>query len=176
VFRPALGSTQPLIQGVPGAISRVIRPEREDDYSPLSSAEVKNGGAIPPLPHMSSCHLFPVAPTLEHKASVKRFVSLQFLNPKTVGRTSWMGDQPVARPLHIQTQNKHRQTFMPWVGFETTTPVFERAKTVHALDRAATVTGSSCPGTCLIKHQKNVAFFFIFTVSSDPEISGYYFN
>jgi hypothetical protein len=30
---------------------------------------------------------------------------------------------------------------MPWVGFEPTTPVFERAKTVHALDRAATVIG-----------------------------------
>jgi hypothetical protein len=43
--------------------------------------------------------LFPVAPTLEHRESVKRFVSLQFLNPKTVGRTPWTGDQPVARPL-----------------------------------------------------------------------------
>jgi hypothetical protein len=43
--------------------------------------------------------LFPVAPTLEHRASVKRFVSLQFLNPKTVGRTPWTSDQPVARPL-----------------------------------------------------------------------------
>jgi hypothetical protein len=30
---------------------------------------------------------------------------------------------------------------MPSVGFETTIPVFERAKTVHALDRAATVIG-----------------------------------
>jgi hypothetical protein len=28
------------------------------------------------------------------------------------------------------------------VGFEPTIPAFERAKTVHALDRAATVTGS----------------------------------
>jgi hypothetical protein len=28
---------------------------------------------------------------------------------------------------------------MPRVGFEPTTRVFERAKTVHALDRAATV-------------------------------------
>jgi hypothetical protein len=28
---------------------------------------------------------------------------------------------------------------MPQVGFESTIPVFERAKTVHALDRAATV-------------------------------------
>jgi hypothetical protein len=30
---------------------------------------------------------------------------------------------------------------MPQVGFEPTIPVFGRAKTVHALDRAATVTG-----------------------------------
>jgi hypothetical protein len=30
---------------------------REDDHSSLSSAEVKNGGAIPPLPHvfMAQC-------------------------------------------------------------------------------------------------------------------------
>jgi hypothetical protein len=30
---------------------------------------------------------------------------------------------------------------MPRVGFENTIPVFEWAKTVHALDRAATVIG-----------------------------------
>jgi hypothetical protein len=30
---------------------------------------------------------------------------------------------------------------MPQVGFEPTIPVFQRAKTVHALDRAATVIG-----------------------------------
>jgi hypothetical protein len=30
---------------------------------------------------------------------------------------------------------------MPCVGFEPTIPVSERAKTVHALDRSATVTG-----------------------------------
>jgi hypothetical protein len=30
---------------------------------------------------------------------------------------------------------------MPLVGFEPKTPVFERAKTVHALGRAATVIG-----------------------------------
>jgi hypothetical protein len=51
---------------------------------------------------------FPVAPNLEHRASVKRFVSLRFLNPKTVGRTPWIWDQPVARPQPIQTQNKHK--------------------------------------------------------------------
>jgi hypothetical protein len=31
--------------------------------------------------------LFLVAPNLEHSSSVKRFVSLQFLNPKRIGRT-----------------------------------------------------------------------------------------
>jgi hypothetical protein len=30
---------------------------------------------------------------------------------------------------------------MPRLGFDPTIPVFERAKTVHALDRAATVIG-----------------------------------
>jgi hypothetical protein len=63
-----------------------------------------------------------------------------------VGRTPWLGDQPVARlpPAHrtAQTYNKRTQTSMPWVGFEATIPAFERAKTVHALDRAATVIGS----------------------------------
>jgi hypothetical protein len=31
---------------------------------------------------------------------------------------------------------------MPLVGFVPTIPVFKRAKTFHALDRAATVTGN----------------------------------
>jgi hypothetical protein len=30
---------------------------------------------------------------------------------------------------------------MPWVGFEPAIPAFERAKTFHALDRAASVIG-----------------------------------
>jgi hypothetical protein len=57
-----------------------------------------------------------------------------------------MGDQPVARPLPAhrtaQTQNRRTQTFMPQVRFEPTIPVLERAKTVHASDRAATVIGT----------------------------------
>jgi hypothetical protein len=36
---------------------------------------------------------------------------------------------------------------MPRVGFEPTIPVFERAKTVNALDRAATVIGCDVAGT-----------------------------
>jgi hypothetical protein len=40
---------------VPGAVSPDIkRPGREAIHSPTSSAEVKNGGAIPPLPLTSS--------------------------------------------------------------------------------------------------------------------------
>jgi hypothetical protein len=58
-----------------------------------------------------------------------------------------MGDQPVVRllPTHgtTQTQNKRTQTSMPRVGFDPTIPVFERAKTVRALDSAATVIGEA---------------------------------
>jgi hypothetical protein len=65
-----------------------------------------------------------------------------FVTLYTVGRThTW--DQPVVRPLLTHrtelTQNKCTQTSLPRVGFELTTPMFERAKTVLALDRAATV-------------------------------------
>jgi hypothetical protein len=70
-----------------------------------------------------------------------------FLLLCTVGITPSTEDQPVARPLPthrtIQTQNKRTQTSMPWVGLEPTLAAFERAKTVHALDRAATVNGQS---------------------------------
>jgi hypothetical protein len=53
--RPALGYTQPLIQRVPEALSPwVKRPGLKANYSPPISVEVKNGGALPPLPHMSS--------------------------------------------------------------------------------------------------------------------------
>jgi hypothetical protein len=51
----ALGLTQPPIQRVPGALSPgVKRQGREADRSPTTNAEVKNGGVIPPLPHISS--------------------------------------------------------------------------------------------------------------------------
>jgi hypothetical protein len=36
--------------------------------------------------------------------------------------------------------NTEKRT-MPWMEFEPTIPASERAKTVHALDRSATVTG-----------------------------------
>jgi hypothetical protein len=74
------------------------------------------------------------------------WLHFQFLNLNAVGRTPWAGDQPVARPLPThgatQTQNKRTQASMPRKEFELTTPVFERAKTVHALDGTANVMGT----------------------------------
>jgi hypothetical protein len=63
----------------------------------------------------------------------------------TLGRPPGAGDQAVSRPVHIygatQTQTKCTQKSIALVGFEPLIPAFERAKTVHALDLAATVTG-----------------------------------
>jgi hypothetical protein len=54
--RPALVPTQTAIQWVPGALSSAVKvPLCESDHSPPSSAEVKSGGAIPPLFVTSSC-------------------------------------------------------------------------------------------------------------------------
>jgi hypothetical protein len=72
-----------------------------------------------------------------------RFIS--FLILYTVGRNSCTEVQPVTRPLPtritIQTQNEHTQITTPQNGFEPTISVLERAKTVHATDREATVIG-----------------------------------
>jgi hypothetical protein len=55
---------------------------------------------------------------------------------------------------HIHRINTY-QTSIPYVGFEPTIPASERAKTVHALDRWATVTGEM--GIWKEKHiQRNV--------------------
>jgi hypothetical protein len=46
-----MGSTQPPIQWIPGALSLELkRLGRKADHAPPSSARVKNGGAILPLP------------------------------------------------------------------------------------------------------------------------------
>jgi hypothetical protein len=47
------------------------------------------------------------------------------------------------RKAATDTHNKRAQTFMPRVRFEPMIPVFGRAKTVHALDRAASVIGKN---------------------------------
>jgi hypothetical protein len=53
--RPALEPTQPPVQWVPGALHSLLKRQgREADRSSLSSAEVKNGRATPPLYHAPS--------------------------------------------------------------------------------------------------------------------------
>jgi hypothetical protein len=47
---------------------------------------------------------------------------------------------------------------MPLVGFETLIPVFARAKTVHALDRAATVIGIVRRGSFCINILRTYTF------------------
>jgi hypothetical protein len=48
---------------------------------------------------------------------------------------------------NTNTNQTNTQKSIPWVGFEPTIQAFERAKTVHALDHAATVIGDTC---CLL--------------------------
>jgi hypothetical protein len=51
--RPVLGPIRPPIQWVPGNLSLgVKRQGPEAVHSPPSSAEIRNDGAIPPLPHV----------------------------------------------------------------------------------------------------------------------------
>jgi hypothetical protein len=73
----------------------------------------------------------------------------------TVGSTPWTRDQHAARqlPTHRtgQTQNTPTQTSMPQVRFEPTVLVFERTKTVHALDHAASVIGGPVLSVLILK-------------------------
>jgi hypothetical protein len=91
---------------------------------------------------MSGWLVYSCCSHLEHRASVKRFVSLQFLNVRHSVRLLGRVISPSQGHYLTQTQNKHKQTSMPGVGFEPTIAASERAKTVHALDRAATVIGT----------------------------------
>jgi hypothetical protein len=66
-------------------------------------------------------YLYSCCSHLEHRASVKRFVSLQFLNLRqSVGFLGRWISPSQGRCLHMttQTQNKRRQTSMSCMGFE----------------------------------------------------------
>jgi hypothetical protein len=106
-----------------------------EDYSPHGSITLAAA-----LQWTSSCQ-----PIYDSTALVdlRHFFSVLILY--TVDATPWAGISPSqGRYVHTE-QHKHRikrtQTSMSPVGFEPTIPVFRRAKTVHALDRAATVIG-----------------------------------
>jgi hypothetical protein len=99
-----------------------------------------------PFEQPSYIYLCSCCSHLEHRASVKYFVSLQFLNFRQLVGLPGQGLSPSqGHYLHrtTQTQNKRRQTSMPSVGFEPTIPVFEQAKTFNSLDCVTAVIG--CP-------------------------------
>jgi hypothetical protein len=51
-LRPALGLIEPHVHWIPGALSLGTQwPGHDTDHSLPSGAQVKNCGAIPPLPH-----------------------------------------------------------------------------------------------------------------------------
>jgi hypothetical protein len=60
----------------------------------------------------------------------------------SVGLLGW-GNSPSQGRYY--TQNKCTQTSMPRMRFEPNIPVFERTKTIHDLDGAATVIGEHAP-------------------------------
>jgi hypothetical protein len=75
-----------------------------------------------------------------------------FLILYTVGRTSWTGNLPIARPLptHRTAQNKRMQTSMCRVGLEPTTPVLELVKTVHAFRPRDHCDRYSATSSCIL--------------------------
>jgi hypothetical protein len=94
-----------------------------------------------------SCHLTFIDSSMALQPFVGPWPLLRFHNLFYAdGRTPWMSDQLIARPLPAhrttQTQNKrtHRHTCL-WVGFEPKIPAFEQVKTVPASDCTATVRG-----------------------------------
>jgi hypothetical protein len=93
---------------------------------------------------MKNIAFFILVSCLASKSSVD-FHHISFVILYKVGRASWVGDQPVARPLPThrttQTQNELTQASMRCVGFEPTIPPFERAKRVHVYE-----------GICLVVH------------------------
>jgi hypothetical protein len=78
--------------------------------------------------------LFMLLP-LGHRASVKRFVSLQFLNLRQSVGLLGRGINPSQGRYITQTDIHALSGIQPMIA------VFERAKTFHALDRATTVIG-----------------------------------
>jgi hypothetical protein len=117
-----LGSNESSIYWVPGALSPEVKLYSPHPPCPHNT-EISPGIKRPWLQIDQSSasttpclFLFIVTLTLEQRESVKRFVLLQFLSSRTVGRAPGTGISPSqGRYLHriIQTQNKRIQTSLP---------------------------------------------------------------
>jgi hypothetical protein len=62
---------------------------------------------------------------------------------------------------NTNTEKTHTQTPMPLVGFEPTIAAFERAKTVHTSDSAATVIGMICSLEVLFSWESLILYYWI---------------
>jgi hypothetical protein len=78
---------------------------------------------------------------LEQRASVKRFVSLHFLNLRQLEGLLGRGISPSQGRYPTQTQNKHRHPCFE-LDSKPRSQCSSGRKTFHALDRAATVMGT----------------------------------
>jgi hypothetical protein len=117
--------------------------EVEQNLLPLPGIEPGHSPSLYQLSHFHTCMSLQPLWTL---------ATFQLLNLYTVRRTPWTEDQPIARPLPThrtsQTQNKRTETSMSQAGFEPKILVLERAKTVHALNRTASIRASE-DSSCL---------------------------
>jgi hypothetical protein len=73
--------------GIGGSIPGERLPGREADYSPPFVAEVKNGGAISPLPHIPSWH---IAELIKHRAKFCFFFFLLLPKQISLSKCSFM--------------------------------------------------------------------------------------
>jgi hypothetical protein len=97
---------------------------------------------------------------------------------QTVGLLGWVISS--SQGLDLNTgQSKNRinaythQTPMPWVGFEPTIPASERAKTDHALDRAATVTGVLMNYPCHSNQRPLSIMYDILSLTNSTHLTAY---
>jgi hypothetical protein len=97
-------------------------------FPPILNIEINTQQRYPNT-QLQHKHIFPFSLALWGTGLLS-----QFHDYFTDGRTPWTSDQPVARPLpeHRTTQTQTKPTNL----------VSELRKTVHALDRSATVTGN----------------------------------
>jgi hypothetical protein len=94
--------------------------------------------------YLSFIYLYFCCSHLEHRASVKCFVSLQFRNLRqAVGLLRREIGATQGSYLHINTE-KSQTNIHALNGIGTHDPNFVRAEVVHALDRAAIVIGQNC--------------------------------
>jgi hypothetical protein len=119
---------------------------RSGRYFPRKSSPSKEwiGDWVGPRAGLDPVENFPLVLSMALQP-FETWLLLSFLILYTVGRTPWTGDQPLVKSRYLHTeqhkQNKRTQTSMLEVGFEPTIPASEWAKTVHVLERAATVIG-----------------------------------